>query len=260
MQGNYIGTDPTGHTAVPNTTGIEFENGEHEDLIADNVIASTAAGIAATLNAHRDVVSGNRIGVGVGGEALSIGTLSCSGGCFGISIRYSNRVTVTANEIAFVQGDAVDVFYDPGSGSGVGDTIEDNGIHDNTGLGIDLVAGPGSPGGITPNDPGDADVGANHLQNFPILSNGPLGLTATLDSGPGHTYNLRIFQADSCAQPRQGRTLAYSSTIATDQQGSAVDVPGSVQGQFLTATVTDVTPNSPAFGDTSEFSPCFTVP
>src|SRR6185436_15708962 len=50
-----------------------------------------------------------------------------------------------------------------------GVAMRGNSIHDNGGLGIDLVDGFG-PGGVTPNDPLDADTfGGNHLQNFPMI-------------------------------------------------------------------------------------------
>src|SRR5262249_4842166 len=48
--------------------------------------------------------------------------------------------------------------------SGAGTTVRGNILRDNGGLGIDL-----GPAGVTLNDFGDADAGANGLQNFPLL-------------------------------------------------------------------------------------------
>lgn len=51
--------------------------------------------------------------------------------------------------------------------SGVSNAVLSNRIFSNIGPGIDL----GKDFGVTPNDPGDEDEGANHFQNFPqILS------------------------------------------------------------------------------------------
>src|SRR6185369_3133827 len=45
--------------------------------------------------------------------------------------------------------------------------IRGNKVFQNGELGIDLLSASG--GGVTPNDFGDLDDGANHLQNFPVL-------------------------------------------------------------------------------------------
>src|SRR5262245_10709577 len=74
----------------------------------------------------------------------------------------------------------------------VGNTITGNSIHDNTGLGIDL-----GDDGVTPNDPSDADSGANNLQNFPIIGTAVVGapntISGTLNSAPGQTFTIHVY-------------------------------------------------------------------
>jgi hypothetical protein len=82
------------------------------------------------------------------------------------------------NLIAFNTSDGVNVTV------GTGNALLGNQIHSNTLLGINLGAA-----GVTANDVGDADAGANNLQNFPVLtsvqvmSSTQVTIVGTLNSG-----------------------------------------------------------------------------
>jgi hypothetical protein len=120
----------------------------------------------------------------------------------------------------------------------------------------------GSP--VTPNDPDDADVGANNLQNYPVLDsattiNGFTSIAGTLQSIPNSPFTVEFFRSTTCDPSGHGQgdvplatlTLAgsQSGTIPfTAPFGAAVPI-----GHFITATATD------AAGNTSEFSNCVAV-
>src|SRR6185436_3244461 len=103
--------------------------------------------------ANTVAISGNKIGVGSGGAPVPN-----SG--HGITSSFSSIVDINNNIIAFNGGDG---FNMP---SGVTNFVRRNSIHTNGGKAINLG---GSPGQL-PNDPNDADGGANSLQNYPVIS------------------------------------------------------------------------------------------
>ena len=146
--------------------------------------------------------------------------------------------------------------------SGTGNSILSNSIDANGGLGIDLF-----PSGVTPNDPGDPDAGANNLQNFPSV-----GLVTsfcaftcftripvTLDSTPNTQFRLEFFSNPACdpSGNGEGRQFLGSASLTTGSGGSAstfVVLPVRVSGgSVVTATATDPAMN------TSEFSNCAPV-
>src|SRR5262249_27743046 len=98
-------------------------------------------------------------------------------------------------------------------------------------LGIDLQVGANL--GVTPNDPGDADTGANGLQNYPILTSaGPaLGegngthIVGILNSTPSTTFDIDFYSNPACA-PRpqafvEGEDYIGSTPVTTDGSGNA---------------------------------------
>src|SRR5439155_8152020 len=101
----------------------------------------------------------------------------------GIWLDCANRNFILLNAVAYNAGAGVLV------GVGTGNSINLNLLYGNGGLGIDLsFAGAGD--GVTPNDPGDGDVGPNNLQNFPMLASAETSAAGTrvrfgLDTRPG---------------------------------------------------------------------------
>jgi hypothetical protein len=160
-----------------------------------------------------------------------------------------------ANVIAYNGGNGVTVAIDPNQlGSGQKTTIRGNAIYANAKLGVDL-----GNDGVTSNDPGDPDAGANALQNFPLFTAASSDGASTLISGSfnsaaGVTCTLDFYSAPA-ADPlgaAQGRSYLGSASVTTDAAGNAVFVVSlsvpTLPGQVVTATATS------AASATSEFS------
>ncbi|WP_148596529.1 Ig-like domain-containing protein [Aquisphaera giovannonii] len=259
VQGNLIGADATGQSAIGNMSGGIDDDG------GDNLIGGTASGAGNVISgnwgsglivefASRDVIQGNAIGTDVTGS-LPIGNWGD-----GVTIRnFSSRNTIgggdagSGNTIAFNGGNGVTI------GSFAGDlcyrnAVLSNVITGNLGLGIDL--GSDGPGPIVPGGPYD---GPNHFQNAPVIeavvTDGVLiALTGTFSGPPATMLTLQFFVNDE-ADPTgfgQGQYYVGSATITTDADGNAtftVILPAAVSpGRNLSATATD------ANGNTSEFA------
>ena len=257
--GNYVGSDATGTKDLGNG-----DDGVTIDSVPDNIIGGTTAG-------ERNVISGNqRDGIYIDGSDATgnriqgnyIGTDkngTASLGNFAVGILISGP---SNNTIGGRQAEAGNVIAANGRSPGyegvsiygdgaTGNRILSNSIHSNGGIGIDLAAE-----GRTPNDPGDADTGANYLQNFPILSSarknaaGTTTVKGTLDSTSNSTFRLQFFSNPKDMD--EGKTLLGSGTVSTDGSGKvSFTFPTKkaiTLGQNITATAT-----GPG-GNTSEFS------
>src|SRR5262249_42458464 len=122
----------------------------------------------------------------------------------------------------------------------------------------------GSP--VTPNDPGDVDIGPNGLQNAPFIASavqGPGGTTVDirLSSKPNTPYTVEVFSNDVCDPSGfgQGRRLIGTITAAGNQSGdmtfnNPLFASGLAAGQSVTATARET-----QTGNTSEFSNCVVV-
>jgi hypothetical protein len=121
----------------------------------------------------------------------------------------------------------------------------------NGGLGINL-----HDNGPTANDPGDADVGSNNLQNFPLISSARTSrkgtfIRGTLNSRPGPSYTIQLFSNPSGSDER-ARFIGQRS-VTVDGSGNATFAFKTKKKvgveQAMTATATNE-----FTGDTSEFS------
>ena len=256
IQGNLIGTDPTGMFSLNGGFGYGiagqlFTPGSGATVGgtapgAGNVISGVHIGIATRFGAATWLIRGNRIGIDAAGTGPVRNTLGIDLSGNGTII--GGTSPGEANEIAY---NAIGVYVNNGNND-----IRGNSIHDNEGLGIDI-----DPTGPEFNDRPDADG----RQNFPILwsieHNGPEGAGSTrilgkLDSAPSTTFDLDFYSNPVCASfPREfveGEIYLGSSQVTTDGSGHAdIDVTLPVQtdpGARISATATD-----PA-GYTSEFS------
>lgn len=262
--GNRLGLGIDGITALPSTgIGVVVDPASFAAFVGDgisgNLIGNHSGpgvqvdGPGATFTAIR----GNHIGA-----TASLGPAGNSGG--GIRINGADPVSVgeplgqlsPAAQPEGFQAENI-VAFNTGAGVAVlgssGHAIRNNRIYANTGIGIDL-----GNDGVTANDPGDVDTGANELQNFPVLY-GAFGVIGSstyvgqLNSLPNEDFQIQTY---SSASADQGQTFLGSTNVTTDANGVAtfnVSGPTPPGGQnFITATATHL-----PSGSTSEFSAPF---
>ncbi len=261
VRGNLIGLNAAGTAAIPNLDGVQINEAAVDNTIggpgADrNVISGNTNHGILLVDAETtgNIIQGNFIGSNAtasaafpnGGDGVAI-TAGASGNTVG------GTAAGTKNVIAFNLARGVSVE------SGTGNSILGNTISFNGSLGIDL-----GPIGVTPNDPGDPDPGANLLQNFPVLSSIMLDTASTQVQGSLNSiallnYRLEFFSTILCDASGNGpgqRFLGFADQM-TDVSGNVAfvaNLPSAALGAWITATATD------PVGNTSEFSACLAVP
>ena len=259
VHGNYIGTDSTGVTAVPNVgSGVVVDapglgiGGTGAGM--GNVISGNGRGIY-LLQTSWGVVSGvsivgNHIGVNAAGNPLgnSIDGILVDAGVSGASV--GGTGTGEANVIAHNASRGVLLL------GGTGTVVRGNRIDANGSLGIDI----GDTLLVDTNDPLDADTGTNGQQNFPVVSSatlagGTYAIAGSLASKPNQTYTLDFYANTTCDALNNGEGDAFLgfTQVTTDASGNAsfsnLQFPVAGARTIITATATG--PEG-----TSEFSQC----
>lgn len=265
VMGNLIGVNRSGDVALPNGgSGVLIDSSNN--LIGGpnagefNVISGNGANGVHILGSG----AGNRVQQNVIGMDIS-GAVALGNAAHGVLIDGSSQnvigstVAPLGNRIAHNALDGVRVAGD----SATQNRLLSNVIHDNGGLGINLVGGSEDAFGVTANDPNDADGSPNKLQNFPVLSLAETDgdfttVSGSLDSAPTHAaYPVLIqFFVSSAADPSgfgEGKQLLASHVLNAPGNFSLNNLPAVPVGAMLTATATD---ND---GNTSEFSQAIPV-
>jgi len=287
VQGNFIGADATGAASVGNSGEGVLVSVAPQCTVggavvgAGNLISGNSGfGIGLGLlfldqkGGTGTLVQGNYIGVDV------TGVKPLGNGKDGIFVNVDSKIhTLRNNVVAFNTGNGVNIpntTTNPGT-PGFRISILANSVFSNGALGINL-----GDAGVTPNDRGDPDTGANELQNFPVLTSSAASIASlptnrstsalvsasvsgTFDSTPNSTFTLQFFFGSNCQGTGRQFTglipvpLDPTIQVQTDSNGNAgfnytFQIPtGFGETGFVNATATNST------GNTSEFSECIAV-
>ena len=255
VSGNFIGTTPDGTAQLGNYNGVTI------DTASSNVIGGTTSG-------ERNIISGNTnygvylfggtanrvVGNFIGTNVAGTAPIANNTGVYIGSAPSSIIGGINSGEGNLISGNTTNGVT-IGSTSARGNQMRGNSIVGNGGLGIDLGGN-----GVTANDVGDVDTGANLSQNFPVLtsvlsSGGNTLVRGSLNSAASTTYTLDFYSnatADSSGYG-EGETYLGSGNVTTDASGNAtinLTLTGVTlaNGLAISATATDPS------GNTSEFS------
>jgi parallel beta-helix repeat protein len=294
---NYIGLDSSGTSSRPNGVGVGIVNGS-DNIIQENVIAgNTNTGVSVLSYgaiANNNQILSNWIGtssqgyyfLGNGDDGIDLagakntlvqGNIIYYNQSTGVVIRgadatgnqitgnslFSNAEGMSIQEEA--QGNSITgntINYSNSNGISVDNsqknTIQGNSIYENYGLGIDL-----GRDGVTVNDEGDSDTGANALQNYPVFTSaevvaGTATLIGYLDSEANKEYRIEIFanRTQDASGNGEGEDYRTYITVTTDDNGRA-DFTLSLSAERLYSYITGTATNPD--GNTSEFSPSITL-
>ena len=286
VSGNFVGTDSSGDLALGNDTGVHIIGSDNviggdipimpvPGSILGNIISGNNTGIFLGTNAQNNTIKGNKIGAGNSADSslpnntgilLDGADFNTIGGTAlpmeANWVMHNNRdgiqfITTASDNL--VQHNNI-AWNDRGisagatTGSSIQNTFHNNHIYHNDQLGIDLF-----PWGVTPNDPGDGDLGPNNLQNFPVISS---ATTSTVQGTSCTGCTVEIFEA-AVDPSGHGEGISPIGEGVTDVSGNfsiSIDPIATVDVcDYVTATATDSAGNTSEFAQNSLVGPCFTL-
>lgn len=258
IEGNFIGTDTSGTVAKKNPgNGVVIFRASNTTVggnspAARNLISGNGDSGILVLGSSGSNVLGNLIGTRKGGKS------ALANGSNGVSLFDGSNSSISSNTIAFndLHGVRINASSGPNPNTANGNRIVGNSIFSNGFLGIDLGGGTENTEDATANDPGDADVGPNGLQNRPVITSaktvsGRTTIKGKLNSAPNKTFNVQLFSNPSGTN--EGKTFVGQTAVKTDASGNAtftfIPTTSVAVGRTVTATATDS-----LVSNTSEFS------
>jgi CSLREA domain-containing protein len=254
VEGNFIGTNAAGTTAVPNEEAgvIIFGPGSTGNTIggttpaARNLIAGNDREGVVFSNSDANTVRGNLIGT------TRTGTGDLGNTEDGVRMINGSNNVVRDNVVAFNDESGVEVLDSSSFTNPIKNRILTNSIFSNAGKGIDLEDSAAGDIGRE-QDPKDPDVGPNNLQNFPVITSAKSSGTATtikgrLNSNPNRTFTVQFFSNPAFTD--EGKTFLGQVSVKTNDLGKvsfSMLGPAVPTGEQITATATGA-------NSTSEFS------
>ena len=209
VEGNLIGTAADGLSAIENRDGIRVVGSVDGARIADNLVSGNLDdGIELNEDSFNTVdgtvVQGNQVGNALDGTSLGNGASALEVAEASVTL-VGGETAAEANTFNSSGGDGVLVGADAPDTALVG-----NRVNVNTALGIDLAGGTEDAFGVTANDAGDTDTGANGLQNYPVLAGAvdageQTAVAGELDSEPETSYRSSSSGSSGPATPRSRR-------------------------------------------------------
>ena len=250
VQNNWFGLGADGVSTIHNeVAGVRMDDADN-NTITENVFvgAKWGAGVRIDSGSNDSVIQGNWFGTDENGHLVAgnWNAVDITGTTTGITV--GGVGAGEGNVIANSSDNAIEA-----STFSIGTTIRGNAIYNNAKLGIDL-----NDDGVTLNDAGDADTGANNLQNWAVLNSAAIAGddtfsynldTTSLASG---TYSADFYVSNERELGRvQGERYIGTITGVTDGNSALTGSLSGITlhaGEFVTLITTD------ASGNSSEFS------